>query len=412
MDYIPESPVLRSLRTWSNQIPYPILDALISTNLLMRRKSMKNLFANAYNGLTVLVTGHTGFKGSWLTTWLIQLGAHVVGYSLAEPPTRPSNFEAMALGEYIQDIRGDIRDFPSVQSLFTEYRPDIIFHLAAQPIVLHSIARPKLTIDTNAGGTVNVLEAMRTTGAGRALVSITTDKVYENREWLWGYRETDRLGGHDPYSASKAMAELAIKSYRESFFPPARYQDHGVAVASVRAGNVIGGGDFADFRLVPDCMRALMAGDAIGIRNPLSIRPWQHVLEPLSGYLWLGAKLLQEGPAFAEAWNFGPKEQRGVPARQLAEKLVELWGKGSWEHTDPGYAKVETGQLRLSWEKAVSQLGWQPVYTWKEALAEITDWFKAFQNAAESGVDMYDVARQHIASYVQRAQEQRLPWST
>jgi CDP-glucose 4,6-dehydratase len=373
---------------------------------------MRNLFGQVYDGLTVLVTGHTGFKGSWLTTWLLELGAKVVGYSLDEPPTKPSNFEVMGLSHQISDVRGDIRDFPALQYAIVEHRPDVIFHLAAQPIVLHSITKPKLTIDTNAGGTVNVLEAMRTTASTRALISITTDKVYENKEWLWGYRETDRLGGYDPYSASKGMAELAIASYRDSFFPPNKYEEHGVAVASVRAGNVIGGGDFADFRLVPDCMRALMAGEPIGIRNPLSIRPWQHVLEPLSGYLWLGAKLLHEGPALAEAWNFGPKEQRGVPAKQLAEKLVELWGDGSWEHTEPGFAKVETGQLRLSWEKAAMRLEWQPVYTWEEALAEITIWFKAFQKSQRVKLDMYEVARQHIGAYVQRAGEQGLAWTS
>ena len=372
---------------------------------------MRNLFAQAYDGLTVLVTGHSGFKGSWLTTWLLALGANVVGYSLEEPPTDPSNFEVMELGRRMIDVRGDIRDFAALQQVIVEHQPAIIFHLAAQPIVLHSITKPKLTIDTNAGGTVNVLEAIRTTQSTRALVSITTDKVYENKEWLWGYRETDRLGGHDPYSASKGMAELAIASYRASFFPPSKYEEHGVAIASVRAGNVIGGGDFADFRLVPDCMRALMAGEPIGIRNPLSIRPWQHVLEPLSGYLWLGAQLLQDGPALAEAWNFGPKEQRGVPARQLAEKLVELWGDGSWEHTEPGFAKVETGQLRLSWEKAAERLAWQPVYAWEEALAEITTWFKAFQKSQNAEVDMYEVARTHISSYVQRAKEQGLAWA-
>lgn len=372
---------------------------------------MKDLFAKVYDGLTVLVTGHSGFKGSWLTTWLLELGATVVGFSLPEPPTQPSNFEVMGLRKRITDVRGDIRDFPALARVFVEQQPKIIFHMAAQPIVLHSIAHPKLTIDTNAGGTVNVLEAMRTTGVGRALVSITTDKVYKNQEWLWGYRETDRLGGHDPYSASKGMAELAIASYRETFFPAQKYAGHGVAIASVRAGNVIGGGDFADFRLVPDCMRALMAGEPIGIRNPLSIRPWQHVLEPLSGYLWLGAKLLQEGPDFGEAWNFGPQEQRGVPAQQLAEKLVEQWGAGSWQHTDPGYAKVETGQLRLSWEKAAARLGWQPVYTWEEALAEITAWFKAFQDSEGAAETMAGVAQRHIDHYVQQAAAQGLPWA-
>jgi CDP-glucose 4,6-dehydratase len=368
---------------------------------------MKDSFERPYGGLTVLVTGHTGFKGSWLTAWLLELGATVVGFSLQEPPTTPSNFELMGLSSQIEDIRGDIRDYTAVREVVAQYKPQLIFHLAAQPIVLRSIVEPKLTMDTNAGGTVNVLEAIRTTDSVRALVSITTDKVYVNREWLWGYRETDRLGGHDPYGASKGMAELAIAAYRESFFPPHRYDEHGLAIASVRAGNVIGGGDFADFRLVPDCMRALMAGEPIGIRNPLSIRPWQHVLEPLSGYLWLGAKLLNEGPDFVGAWNFGPKEQRGIPAKELAEKLVALWGEGSWEHTEPGYAKIETGQLRLSWEKAAERLEWQPVYSWEEALAEIVDWFKAFKRAE----DMVAVVRQHIAAYVRRAGELGLVWA-
>lgn len=368
---------------------------------------MKNTFANAFDGMTVLVTGHTGFKGSWLTTWLLELGAKVVGYSLAEPPTDPSNFVVSRLSDRIIDIRGDIRDYDHIRDVIAAHKPELVFHLAAQPIVLHSIKQPKLTIDTNAGGTLNILEAIRTTDSVRALVSITTDKVYKNQEWLWGYRETDRLGGHDPYSASKAMAELAIASYRASFFPPEKYAEHGVAISAVRAGNVIGGGDFADFRLVPDCMKALMSGNPIGIRNPLSIRPWQLVLEPLSGYLWLAVKLLQKGPAFGEAWNFGPLEIKGVPAHDLAEKLVELWGDGSWIHTDPGYAKVETGQLRLSWEKAAKQLDWRPVYTWQEALAEITDWFKAFQHEE----DMYTVACEHIGNYVAHAQTLGLPWS-
>lgn len=371
---------------------------------------MKDSFAGAYDGQTVLVTGHTGFKGSWLTTWLLELGANVVGFSLPDPPTVPSNFVVSNLASSIVDIRGDIRDYAHIKQTIAEHRPAIIFHLAAQPIVLHSISKPKLTIDTNAGGTVNILEAIRESGGVRALVSITTDKVYENKEWLWGYRESDRLGGHDPYSASKAMAELAIASYRHSFFPPEHYDDHGVAVASVRAGNVIGGGDFADFRLVPDCMRALMTGQPIGIRNPLSVRPWQLVLEPLSGYLWLGVQLLSRGADFGDAWNFGPREQWGVPAQQLAEKVIELWGNGSWVHTDPGFAKVETGQLRLSWEKAAALLGWQPVYTWEEALSNIVYWFKAYQRYLEGDAAMHEVARQQLRAYSARARELDLPW--
>ena len=369
--------------------------------------SIRTTFGNAFAGLPVLITGHTGFKGSWLTAWLLELGANVIGYSLPEPPTRPSNFTASRLSNHINDLRGDIRDLDALCQAIKAHRPQLVFHLAAQPIVLRSVELPKLTIDTNAGGTVNVLEAMRLTDSVRALVSITTDKVYENQEWMWGYRETDQLGGHDPYSASKAMAELAIAAYRSTYFPAEKYTQHGVAIASVRAGNVIGGGDFADYRLVPDCMRALMAGEPIGVRNPLSVRPWQHVLEPLSGYLWLGVKLLQEGPAFGEAWNFGPLEQKGIPAGEIAAKLVELWGSGSWEHSEPGYAKVETGQLRLSWDKAADRLNWRPAYTWQEALGEITDWFKAYQRDE----DMHQITRTHIHDYTQKAQGVGLDWT-
>jgi CDP-glucose 4,6-dehydratase len=373
----------------------------------MNDKLIDESFAGTFAGMSVLVTGHTGFKGSWLTTWLLELGAEVTGYSLPEPPTHPSNFVASRLAGHVRDVRGDIRDFTALQQTIATCRPQLIFHLAAQPIVLRSVELPKLTIDTNAGGTVNVLEALRQTDSVRALVSITTDKVYENQEWVWGYRESDQLGGHDPYSASKAMAELALASYRSTYFAPETYQQHGVAIASVRAGNVIGGGDFADYRLVPDCMRALMAGKPIGVRNPHSVRPWQHVLEPLSGYMWLGVKLLQEGPAFGEAWNFGPLEQKGIPAGDIAAKLVELWGDGAWEQSEPGLAKVETGQLRLSWDKAAHRLLWRPVYTWQEALAEITDWFKAYQAEA----DMHEVTRSHIHAYTQRAHVLGLEWA-
>lgn len=365
-------------------------------------------FGGAYNGRRVLVTGHTGFKGSWLVTWLLSMGAEVIGYSLPEPPTEPSNFVVSGLSDRIEDVRGDIRDFDAVLGTIESYRPEMVLHLAAQPIVLRSVEMPKITFDTNAGGTVNVLEAIRRTDSVRAMVSITTDKVYENQEWLWGYRESDRLGGHDPYSASKAMAELVVASYRSTFFAPETYEDHGVAVGTVRAGNVIGGGDFADFRLVPDCMKALMDGTPIGVRNPLSVRPWQHVLEPLSGYLWLAVRLLEDGPEFGEAWNFGPPEQTGVAAGELAEKLVELWGSGSWIHTQPGFAKVETGILRLSWEKAAARLGWQPAYPWHQSLGEIVNWFKAY----EAGADMYEVTRDQIGAYTEQARELGTAWAT
>ncbi|MGB1249137.1 MAG: CDP-glucose 4,6-dehydratase [Candidatus Promineifilaceae bacterium] len=364
------------------------------------------LFNHVYQNETVLVTGHTGFKGAWLTAWLLELGATVVGYSLAEPPTDPSLFELARLGSQITDIRGDIRDYERVLDVVREFRPKIIFHMAAQPIVLHGIRDPKPTFDINAGGTVNLLEAVRQTDCVSAVVCITTDKVYENREWLFGYREIDRLGGHDPYSASKAMAELAISSYRDSFFPPERYAEHGVAVASARAGNVIGGGDFADYRLVPDCVKSLLDDAPIAIRNPNYIRPWQHVLVPLSGYLWLGAKLIEDGAAYAEAWNFAPIEQKGITVGQIAEKLVELWGSGSWFQSDPNLPKVETGQLRLSWDKAATRLDWHPVWDWQAALGEIVAFTQAFSQEA----DMHTTIKQHISQYVLAAQQQTVGW--
>jgi CDP-glucose 4,6-dehydratase len=368
---------------------------------------MPETFRNAYAGRKVLVTGHTGFKGSWLTLWLGQLGAEVIGFALEEPPSEPNNFDVAGMGERITDVRGDIRDLEMVCGLIETHRPEIVFHMAAQPIVLRAVAEPHLTFETNAMGTANVMESLRRVHGVRALVSIATDKVYENQEWLWGYRETDRLGGSDPYSASKSMAELATHAYAQTYFHAAKYDSHGLAIASARAGNVIGGGDFARYRIVPDCMRALMNGEPIGVRNPGSIRPWQHVLEPLSGYLWLGARLLTEGPAVGGPWNFGPPEQTGVTTAELVEELVRQWGSGRWENVESGFAKVETGTLRLSWEKAAALLGWRPVYTWKDALAEIVAWFHAFQR----GDDLHAVGEAHIAAYVERARALGLPWA-
>ncbi|MCP4356841.1 MAG: CDP-glucose 4,6-dehydratase [Chloroflexi bacterium] len=368
---------------------------------------MQNLFNQTYQNLPVLVTGHTGFKGSWLVQWLLEMGADVIGYSLPEMPTSPSNFELCHLAQQMTDMRDDIQDVAALQTAVDTYKPQIIFHMAAQPVVIHGYQHPKNTFDINVGGTVNMLEVVRRSQSVRALVNITTDKVYENHEWIWGYRENDALGGHDPYSASKAMAELAIAAYRDSYFPPEKYAEHGVAVASVRAGNVIGGGDFAAYRLVPDSLKALLDEHPIGVRNPMSVRPWQHVLEPLSGYLALGAELLADGAAFSQAWNFGPLERQGVPVGQMADRLVELWGSGSWEHLQPGIAAPETGYLRLSWEKAAAYLNWQPVYTLDEALAEIVAWFKAY----ERDEDMAAVGRAHIQAYVKKAKTLGLKWT-
>lgn len=366
---------------------------------------MNSSFANIFRDLPVLVTGHTGFKGSWLTVWLRELGARVVGFSLPEPPTTPSSFQLSRLGSRMTDERGDVRDLQALRRLFDAQRPEVVFHLAAQPLVPAAYEDPKETFDTNVGGTVNLLEAVRASDSVRAVVCVTTDKVYENREWVWGYRENDRLGGHDPYSASKAMAELAVASFRRSYF------GNGLpAVATARAGNVIGGGDFTDDRLLPDCMRALMAQESLWVGNPLSVRPWQHVLESLSGYLWLATRLLQEGQTFAEAWNFAPHDPEGVTAGQLVEEAIALWGSGSWRHNPDVRPHQETGVLRLNWDKAANRLGWRPVYDWREALAATVEWFKQYQQQPQA--DFYPLCASQIEAYTSRAQRLGLPWAS
>ena len=370
---------------------------------------MESNFEGVFQGIPVLVTGHTGFKGSWLSIWLNELGAKVIGYSL-DPPTVPSNFEASQLSQRVVDIRSDVRKLDALCRVIEEFKPLVVFHLAAQAIVLESYANPKDTFDINVGGTVNILEAIRLTKSVRAAVCITSDKCYQNQEWAWGYREIDRLGGSEPYSASKAMAELAISSYRQSFFPTDKYEEHGVAVASTRAGNVIGGGDWGKNRIVSDSVRALMKGQTIRVRNPQSVRPWQFILEPLSGYLWLTVKLLREGHRYAEAWNFGPPEQLAISVQDLVQELIGLWGTGKWEDVSSDQAPHETGLLRLSWEKAANLLGWQPVYTWHEALAETADWFKEYHES-DAGVDMYNTCVEQIRRYVDHARELGAVWA-
>jgi CDP-glucose 4,6-dehydratase len=370
---------------------------------------MDGAFGGIFQDRPVLVTGHTGFKGSWLSIWLNELGAKVIGYS-KDIPTVPSNFEASRLAERLVHIEDDVRNLDAIRQTIEEHKPHVVFHLAAQPIVRESYDNPKETFDTNVGGTVNVLEAIKETDSAKAAVFITSDKCYENQEWMWGYREIDRLGGHDPYSASKAMAELAISAYRRSFFASANYREHGVAIASTRAGNVIGGGDWAKDRLLSDAMRALMEGRIIKVRNPEHVRPWQFVLEPLSGYLWLAAKLLREGCRFAEAWNFGPLEQRAITVRELAEKTIEIWGEGDWQDDSSSEAPHETGLLRLSWEKARNYLGWRPVYEWEEALRETVDWFKLYHLGCPS-TDMYHTCVEQIRRYVERARKLGVYWA-
>ncbi|MEM7801910.1 MAG: CDP-glucose 4,6-dehydratase [Chloroflexota bacterium] len=355
-------------------------------------------FEKTFHQRRVLITGHTGFKGSWLSTWLLDLGAVVAGYSLKTPPTTPSNYSLCHLNDHVENFEGDVSDYTNLYRCIESFQPDVIFHMAAQPLVIPSLEEPRTTFDHNVMGTVNLLEAVRLTQSVRAVICITTDKVYANQEWVWGYREGDRLGGKDPYSASKAMAELAVDAYRQSFFRADWYDQHGVALATARAGNVIGGGDFAAYRLVPDCMAALMADKPIVIRNPAYVRPWQHVLVPLSGYLRLAQKLLNEGPRYAEAWNFGPPEIEGITTGQIADKLIKLWGSGSWINENPDLLKRETGRLKLSWEKGAERLNWQPVYDWQEALEEIVAWYRAYQNEE----NMLEVCRRHVKAFSEK----------
>ena len=281
-------------------------------------------------GKVVLLTGHTGFKGSWLSLWLQSMGANVIGYALP-PPTNPSLFISANVANDMTSIAGDMRDFPALLSVVEKYQPEIIIHMAAQSLVRHSYANPVETYSTNVMGTVHLLEAARQADSVRAIINVTSDKCYENREWIWGYRENEAMGGYDPYSNSKGCAELVAAAYRNSYFNPASFADHGVGLASARAGNVIGGGDWAEDRLIPDIMRAITQNKPASIRNPHAIRPWQHVLEPLSGYLMLAEKLWKNGAAFGEAWNFGPNDEDAKPVQWIVEQLTKSWGEGaSW----------------------------------------------------------------------------------
>ncbi|CCB87582.1 CDP-glucose 4,6-dehydratase [Parachlamydia acanthamoebae] len=367
---------------------------------------MINYFGDVFKGLPVLITGHTGFKGSWLSIWLQALGAKVIGYSLPAP-TQPSHFSITHLDQKMVHITGDICHYDKIYDTIQEHQPAFVFHLAAQSLVLKSYTDPKETFDANVGGTVNVLEAVRNSECVKGCLVITTDKCYENKEWTWGYRENDTLGGSDPYSASKAMAELATQAYRASFFESSK------CVASARAGNVIGGGDFSDFRLVPDSMKALMSNKLIEVRNPHSVRPWLHVLDALSGYLCLAQNLLQHEQTFAGAWNFGPMEQQGVSVEALVQKAVDYWGEGDWINLEAIGQKREMHLLRLNWDQAAHHLKWHPVYNWHEALEDTVKWFKAFHNDPKvaDNENMYQVALDHIKKYCIYAQKRELKWA-
>lgn len=346
-----------------------------------------------YAGKRVLITGHTGFKGAWLALWLLELGAEVIGYSLA-PPTTPNLFTLAELNEQMTHILGDVRDLPKLKEAFAIYRPQVVFHLAAQALVLPSYAEPLATFETNALGTLHLLEAARTCSSLEALVLITTDKCYDNVGSPWGYRETDALGGKDPYSASKAMAELAIQAYRSSYFTD-------LPVASARAGNVIGGGDFAAHRILPDTLKALTQGKPVEVRNPASVRPWLSVFDALNGYLTLGAHLLQKGTCISGAWNFGPLERCGISVQDLVEKTCELWGGGSWTIPENVSQLPEMPTLRLNWDRAAAQLKWEPLFTWQQAVAHAVAWTKAYV----AQTDVAEISKEHLRVYCNAKQK-------
>jgi CDP-glucose 4,6-dehydratase len=360
--------------------------------------------AGFWGGKRVFVTGHTGFKGTWLVTWLNRLGALVSGLAL-EPPTRPAMFDLVGAGEAMEHSHiGDIRDAGVLRAAMAEARPDIVFHLAAQPLILRAYEEPADTFATNIMGTVNLLDAVRRCESVRAVVVVTSDKCYENREWVWGYRETDPMGGYDPYSSSKGCAELVTAAYRSSFFNPHEYDQHKVAVASVRAGNVIGGGDWADNRLVPDLVRGLVAGTPVPVRHPHAVRPWQHVLEPLSGYLCLARRLAgSDGAGLAEGWNFGPLEANARPVGWIAGRMAELWGSGPGWIADRQPRPHENVFLKLDVSKAASRLNWRPLWDLESTLRHTVAWYRAWHRGADlrrltlDQINEYEAARRICA---------------
>lgn len=349
-----------------------------------------------WNGKRVFMTGHTGFKGSWMSLWLLSLGAELTGYAL-KPPTNPSLFEEARVADGMHSIEGDIRDLPHLKQAMQDAKPEIVMHMAAQSLVRFSYQNPVETYATNVMGTVHMLEAVRATPSVRAVVNITTDKCYENHEWVWGYREVDPMGGYDPYSNSKGCAELVSAAYRSSFFNPSDYLKHEVALATVRAGNVIGGGDWAQDRLIPDIVAAFEQGKPVHIRNPHSIRPWQHVLEPLRGYLMLAEKLVEDGPAYAEAWNFGPNDEDAKPVGWIVEQMAARWGNGAHWEVDAGEHPHEAGYLKLDISKARSRLHWSPILRLDEALSLIVDWAQQ----RKTGADARGLTQGQIKSYQQ-----------
>ncbi len=364
---------------------------------------METLFNNIYKDKVVLVTGHTGFKGSWLSLWLKELEANVIGYAL-EPPTNPNHFELLKL-EMISII-DDIRNREKLSDTFNKYKPDIVFHLAAQPIVRDSYSDPLYTLETNIMGTVNVFEACRKTNSVKVIINVTSDKCYENKEWLWGYRENDPMGGYDPYSVSKGCSELITSAYRSSFFNLNDYgKTHNILLSSVRAGNVIGGGDWAKDRLVPDIMKATSNNETVIIRNPDATRPWQHVLEPLSGYLLLGEKLLEGKKEFAEAWNFGPETNELVKVYDVVNLIKKYWNKVDFKILKKAVDLHEANWLKLDCSKANIKLNWRSVWSSKKAFEKTVNWYRNFYEKNKINT------LKDINSYITDAIEQNLSWT-
>ncbi len=353
------------------------------------------MYNNLYNGKVVLVTGHTGFKGSWLSIWLTMLGAKVIGYSL-EPYSKRGNYKASNLEKHLYaDIKGDIRDGEYLEKVIEKYKPEVIFHLAAQALVKTAYTNPKYTYETNVIGSLNILEAVRKFDFIKTVIMITSDKCYENIEQIWGYKETDRMGGYDPYSSSKGCAELMISSYRNSYFNPKDYSKHGKAIVSVRAGNVIGGGDWSDNRLIPDCIRFIEEGKDIEIRSPNATRPWEHVLEPLSGYLKVGQKLMENPVEYSTSFNFGPHISANKTVFEVVNKLVQYYGKGKVIDVSDSKNVHENTLLNLDVTKAYVMLNWEAKWGLQEAIEKTVDWYKE----ALKGKDMYDFCIKQIEEH-------------
>jgi CDP-glucose 4,6-dehydratase len=343
---------------------------------------------NPWHGRRVFLTGHTGFKGGWLALLLASRGARVRGYAL-DPATVPNLFEIASVATILDDVRGDICDSEKLASSMADFAPDVVFHLAAQPLVQQSYAEPVVTFATNIMGTAHVLEAVRSTPTVRAVVCVTTDKCYENKEWVWPYRETDALGGHDPYSSSKACAEIVSAAYRSSFFPVDRIQEHRVALATARAGNVIGGGDWSADRLLPDLVRGFQSKQAVPIRRPGAIRPWQHVLEPLHGYMMLAEQLLKGDERFASAFNFGPGDEDAWSVERIATTVTKMWGEGASWIRDAVPGMHEAHSLRLDASKAHAELGWRPHLPIEEALEWTISWYQNWRRGADMHRETY-----------------------